>query len=84
MKNYLGNWNIVRMLRLAMGILIIVQGFRTEAISIIILGGLFSLMPLLNVGCCSTAGCNMPVRKNSKQAEDITYEEVLPKHRQSI
>jgi hypothetical protein len=39
-------------------------------------GVLFSLMPILNIGCCGVSGCNTPVSKSSKKIEDITYEEI--------
>lgn len=76
MKNFLSNWNFMRVLRLALGIYIIVQGFVDNQWLFVALGGLFSLMPLLNIGCCSASGCNTPVRKSNKKLEDISYEEV--------
>lgn len=76
MKNFLSNWNFMRVLRLALGIYIIVQGFVDNQWLFVALGGLFSLMPLLNIGCCCASGCNTPVRKSNKKLEDISYEEV--------
>lgn len=76
MKIFLSNWNFMRVLRLALGIYIIVQGFVDNQWLFVVLGGLFSLMPLLNIGCCGASGCNTPVRKSNKKLEDISYEEV--------
>lgn len=76
MKGYLRNWNLMRILRLALGVFIIVQGVQAQQWLFVGLGGLFSLMPLLNIGCCGTSGCNTPIRKSNKKTEDITYEEV--------
>lgn len=76
MKNYLKNWNLMRVLRLALGVFIIVQGIQAQQWLFVGLGGLFSLMPLLNIGCCGTSGCNTPVRRTNKKTEDITYEEI--------
>ncbi|MFH6967199.1 hypothetical protein [Flavobacterium sp. FlaQc-28] len=76
MKNYLRNWNFMRVLRLVLGIFIIVQGIMAKEWLLIGLGGLFSLMPLMNIGCCGTSGCNTPISKSNKKVEDITYEEV--------
>jgi len=92
MKNYLRNWNFMRFLRLAMGVFIIVQGVQTQQwlfiilgalftlmplLNVIILGALFTLMPLLNVGCCAASGCNAPIRSGNKtMPEEINYEEV--------
>lgn len=66
----------MRVLRLALGIFIIGQGIVARDWTFIALGGLFSLMPLLNVGCCGVSGCSTPVRKSNQKTEDITYEEI--------
>lgn len=74
MKAYLKNWDFMRVLRLALGIFIIGQGIVAKDWTFIALGGLFSLMPLLNVGCCGASGCNTPIRKNNGNIEDVSYE----------
>lgn len=66
----------MRVLRLALGIFIIVQGIQAKEWWLVVLGGLFSLMPLLNIGCCGVSGCNTPISKSNKKVEDITFEEV--------
>ena len=66
----------MRVLRLALGIFIIVQGVQAKEWLFVALGGLFSLMPLVNIGCCGASGCYTPVSKSDKKAEDITYEEI--------
>ena len=76
MKNYLKNWNFMRLLRLAIGIYIIVIGIQESNIWFVILGGMFSLMPLFNIGCCGLSSCNMPVVKSNKTINDITFTEV--------
>ncbi|MGN7818918.1 hypothetical protein ACTJJB_02245 [Chitinophaga sp. 22536] len=75
MNNYLKHWNFMRTLRLALGILIIVQGIIAKEWLLAGLGGLFSLMPLMNTGCCGVSGCSTPIPRNNKKTEDITYEE---------
>lgn len=76
MKNYFSNWNFMRLLRLALGIFVIVQGAVAKEWLLVGLGSLFSLMPLMNIGCCGTAGCSIPAPKSNKKTEDISYEEV--------
>ncbi len=67
----------MRILRLAMGIFIVVQGFIYREWMFVLMGGLFSLMPLLNVGCCTTGNCAIPPTKNDKKQQDeIHYEEI--------
>lgn len=72
----LSGWNIMRMVRLALGIFIIVQGIVTKEWMFALLGVVFAIIPLLNIGCCGTSGCGVPVSKSQKESEDITYEEV--------
>jgi len=76
MKGYVRNWNLMRVLRLTLGIFIIVQGIMQKEWLLLGFGSLFSLMPLMNIGCCGVSGCNTPVRKSNKKIEDISYEEV--------
>ena len=66
----------MRLLRLAIGVYIIVLGVQSSEWIFIAMGGLFALMPLLNMGCGSSSGCNVPLSKFKKKSEDITYEEV--------
>ena len=61
---------------MALGIFIVVQGIMTKEWLIVGLGGLFSLMPLMNIGCCGVSGCSTSVPRSNKKTEDITYEEV--------
>jgi hypothetical protein len=76
MKEYLENWDLMRVLRLAIGIFIIVQSVVSKDWLFVGAGVLLSLMPIMNIGCCSASGCNTPVSKSNKKVEDITYEEV--------
>lgn len=66
----------MRLLRLALGIFIIVQGAITQEWMFTLAGVLFALMPILNIGCCGASCCSTPPAKFSKQAEEITYEEL--------
>jgi len=58
MKAWLQNWNIIRLLRLAIGIAVTVQGILVHDALLAILGGLFSLMPLMNAGCGANGACH--------------------------
>lgn len=75
MKNIMKAWGLMRVLRLVLGIIIIVQGAYSQEWWMIALGGLFTLMPLLNVGCCGTTTCTTNNIKNNKE-EEVNYEEV--------
>lgn len=79
MKNRISTgWNFMRILRLAIGGLILFQGIERGEVFFIALGGLFSLLPILNMGCNGTSACGVPNSKidQNTEEEDITYEEV--------
>lgn len=76
MKNYLRNWDFMRVLRLAIGIFIIVQSVITKDWLFVGAGVLFSLMPIMNIGCCGASGCNTLVRKSNEKNEEVSYEEI--------
>jgi hypothetical protein len=71
------NWDIMRFLRLGLGVAIIVQSAMAANWALGILGLLFTAMPVFNIGCCGTGGCNAPIKKTSKTTKDVSYEEVV-------
>ncbi|MEJ5994500.1 hypothetical protein WG904_08725 [Pedobacter sp. Du54] len=70
------NWNFMRILRLAMGIFIITQGVLAKEWALGIMGGLFTFLAILNIGCCGTSACNTPNKSRKHQIEEISFEEV--------
>ena len=71
------NWNLMRALRLVIGLAITIQGFIANDKLFIIAGLLFTGMALFNIGCCGAGGCNTPITKNDKPVKDISYEEMV-------
>ena len=76
-QTILSNWNFMRFLRLVLGMAIIVQATLESNWAMAVLGLLFTAMPVFNIGCCGTAGCDTPVKKSSETTKDIRYEEVV-------
>ncbi|MGB7527664.1 hypothetical protein [Sphingobacterium cellulitidis] len=62
-KIYLSQWSVMRILRLVMGIVIIIQGVKSEMWLIAGLGVLFTILPLLNMGCSANGSCQVPPRE---------------------
>lgn len=80
MKSILSNWTLFRFVRLGLGVFILIQGIVMMDKFSIILGVLFTLMPLFNVGCCGANGCGVNYRNDSsKNDKEISYEEVVDK-----
>jgi len=81
MRDYISGWNFMRFIRLVLGVAIIIQGVNSKEWSFIIMGALFTLMPLFNVGCCAGNSCstNSTTRyrhQPAKPQEETQYEEV--------
>jgi len=74
----LNNWNMMRILRLGMGLFIISQGILAQEWLLMVMGSVFSILAVLNIGCYGTSACNTPIPKDNKSiaAEEITYEEI--------
>jgi hypothetical protein len=77
MKTILSGWNFMRAIRLLLGVIIIIQSVQQHHYSFAILGLLFAGMAVFNIGCCGTAGCALPTKKNDDTTTDISYEEVV-------
>lgn len=77
MYNIFSNWNVMRFVRLLLGVSIIAQGLRLSQWSFIAAGVVFTLMPLFNIGCCAGGSCSAPSGKGQqKSLDDVIYEEV--------
>lgn len=76
MKQYLKNWNFMRILQLTLSIFIIVQGFQINDRILILLGALFSLMPILNKGCCNANKCQATSSTTESTKNEIQFEEI--------
>lgn len=77
MINYLRNWDLMRVLRLVIGIIVIAQGYSADQWVVVGLGALFTLLPLFNASMCSVGNCSVPTKKTRTfKPEEVTYEEV--------
>jgi hypothetical protein len=77
MKQVFTHWNVIRLIRLGLGIAIIVQAVIVHEIIMVLAGMLLSGMALFNIGCFGAGGCNKPIRKNTQGTKEIEYEEVV-------
>lgn len=75
MKTILQQWNLMRILRLGLGIAIIVQGVSAKEIITVVLGVIFGGMTLLNIGCCGMNGCTINSR-TSEKPQKIDYDKL--------
>ena len=75
MKKIINGWNVMRVIRLALGIAALVQGFLQKE-NLLVVAGIWTLFSaLLNVGCCGSGGCTIQTHAK-KPANEVVYEEL--------
>ncbi len=75
MKTIFNNWNLMRGLRLALGIFALVQAFIQRDITVGLLAGFLLLTAIANIGCCGASPCAVDFN-NKTNKNKITYEEL--------
>jgi hypothetical protein len=71
------NWNLFRIMRLLLGIIITAQALIVKDVMLGLAGLVFCLLPILNIGCCGVGFCTLPSQKKIiKNKEEIIFEEV--------
>lgn len=76
----LKNWNVMRLLRLAIGVWAIISAVQTGQGALGLLGAAVLAMAIFNIGCCGVNGCAPGFAKNknlSKKPGEIDYEEII-------
>lgn len=76
MEGIRSNWGFLRLLRLGMGVAVLLQGIMGKDPMFAAMGGLFTLMPLFNIGCCGSSGCGVTPKRGGQERQEIAYEEV--------
>lgn len=68
----------MRIVRLALGLIILIQGILMRDTIYGMMGAFLSFMAFANVGCCGTGGCGIPMKQGDARntQKEIRYEEV--------
>ena len=74
-KAILNNWSIMRGLRLAIALMILVQSIIQKDITLGVVAGFLLLTAITNVGCCGGNACSVNF-SNRKKEKQIVYEEL--------
>ncbi len=73
----LSNWNVMRGLRLVLGVWLLVMSVQSHDTAMIFLSAFLVLTASFGVGCCGVNGCYAPSRTNAdKVADEVDYDEV--------
>lgn len=73
------NWNFVRMLRLAMGVFLLVETIKSGTWLLVIVGAVFTLLPLFNVGGCSNGSRLVFTNNVNEDSLKVDFEEIVEK-----
>ena len=76
MDSIFKNWNFVRILRFAMGVFLLFESVKSGIGFLIFVGAIFTIMPLLNVGCCCTSSCGISRGKTNQNNTEVDFEEI--------
>lgn len=89
MKNLINNlkhrllngWTFLRIVRLILALIIIVEAFSSSEILFAILGGFLAFQAIFNYGCCGVGGCDLDQTKSKPRSlgekdEVTTFSEV--------
>ena len=76
-QTLLTNWNLMRFLRLGIGIYIAVQAIETQSAFSGVVAVFFIFQAVTNTGCCGSNGCAVPIKKsNPDKTEEVDFEEI--------
>lgn len=73
MKSIFKNWDLVRTIRLILGIIGVVAAISINDYFLMALGGIFILQAILNLSCCS-AGCGSSNTGSRQIYKDVVKE----------
>lgn len=78
-QRLLTNWHLMRIMRLAIGVWLLVVGIQTHDWAVGLFSVFFLYQAFTDTGCCGTQGCYTSAAKpmvKKEGTEDIEYEEV--------
>lgn len=74
MKAIFGNWNLLRVFRLVLAIMVLVQAFVLKDVLIGLLAAFLAYTALANKGCCNGNNCAVNHTKQKKEYEEMDLE----------
>lgn len=70
------NWNLLKIIRIVLALLIIVQAIIIQHVALGFIGLLFVVMALLNVRCCTYGKTCHISNKITTNTEEVQFEEI--------
>ena len=73
-QRLLTGWNLMRVIRLAVGIWIMIVAAQTHNWAISAIGSIFVIMALTNTGCRGVNGCALPHKPGGQNVNEETVQ----------
>ncbi len=73
--NLTNNWNVIRLIRLALSVIILVQAVQMHDMLFGVFGSFFLYQSLTNTGCCGSGGCAPAINKKDS-TEEVEFTEI--------
>jgi hypothetical protein len=79
-QRLMSGWDLMRVLRLVMSFIILIESIIMHEYFITALGGFMLFQALSNTGCCAGGACySDPIQKKERMEEEVVYEEIKNK-----
>ena len=65
-------WNFMRLIRLGLAVLVIIEAWKSSELIFAALGGILLFQSLMNIGCCGSGGCDINHNENRTQVTGRT------------
>jgi len=76
-QQILSNWRVMRLVKLILSVIILIQSVQQQDVMFGFFGGIFLTQTLLNIGCCGVGGCAVPMKKiDPLTIQDVQFEEI--------
>ena len=72
MNRILKNWDLARIIRLFLGVLIAIYSISSKDYIFLVLAGFLLFQAIMNISCCGSAGCYT----NNKHKENIYGDQI--------
>lgn len=80
----LNGWNLVRILRLTLAVFALIAAFSQKDPMMGMIGSVFGIQAIFNVGCCGLNGCEIKENRFHKEEKEIVYEKIKTKDNGNI
>ena len=76
-ERLLKGWSLMRFLRFCLSILVLIEAWKSREMLFGLLGATLLAQSLLNIGCCSSTGCDINQFPGKQKSQSVNPNEVI-------